>query len=1078
MKILLKLFFFCCIALNSVGAQSSENRIIGFLTDSMTQEGMIGATVMAKNEATGFTTGTVTDHSGKFILENLPIGGPYSLTFTYVGYNTLTLQGYRLAQGDVIELGEIHLNTGSETLSAVVVTYNAFRADKGRLGTAKKITSETISKIPSATRNYKDLSSLSPLTRGTNSAGSKPGQMGYMLDGVSNRRNVFGDLVGGAFPVSMAAIQEFEVATNAYDVSNGRGGGALIKAVTKSGTNDFGGSVFGYYSGNALTGVEYISDANGDRFSEADEFTSTQFGFSFSGPIIKDKLHFFVTGDFYTKKSPYTVDDFDKAGSTLEEAEKNLSITKSNMDQVVSILEGNTFQIPVPASGKQYGTITTKQITSNFLGKLDYRMNDKNLLTFRYNYHTYHNPRKRKGLLSTQYEENSYDHSVLLSLRTELSSYMFNDLKVSFADVHRPNELIFNRAPVGRVNVTSKLADGNTRSKWIYWGNQYWIPEIISERNVQIVNNLKFQVGNVRYTAGIDLYWNQIRDKLTHYQQGEFFYNSIEDLMTNTPYRYERKTPVGNLPDLYTPSIFETGIYGQMETNLTKDIEMQLGLRWDATMIPVKPTYNAVLETELGVRNDVTPFDASGIQPRLNLIWDVNGQGNDIVKIGAGRFVNQFTTQVLTMTHIDNGVDFKYVVVDATLPKFDYEDLPAADWPAFFEDFDKNVPGEAYLNELVSKGLFEEPASLVVMLDEKLKTPKTWKFNANYYHYFNDWLNVGLGFYYNRTIGNYYFENINLKDKPEFTLPLEGNREVYVPIETLEGQNQAKYDFAKKSDKFTQVLKFTNADWPNTYMAMVAEININFPESGSLNFSYTRGASKGGTRYNSGNTREYHFVGASYHNWGDAMQGYYDTDDLRNKFILAGISPTYKGFTISATVIGEQAQRFSAGMGGNKDILGVNIQDPGNNSVLPFVFDPNDPSTPEYLADGINSILTNDQTDERYKEYLRAHFGDFAAPNGGIQPMRFTGNVSVVKSIKLGGSQRIELRADIFNFFNLLNRKKGGYDEISNTNLYNNITGFDEESKQWIYQVNTNAGQSIYRVSNPYEIHVGLKYEF
>ncbi len=707
-------------------AQGTAANIRGYVVDASGVEPIVGATIQVKNESTGFFTGTVTDVSGRFLLKDLQLGGPYTVTISFVGYGTATRKGYHLSQGDLIEVGTVRLEPGETQLNEVVVTANDFKTDKARLGNATKISGQTLNRIPTATRNYNALANLSPLTRNNVAAGSKAGMTGYLLDGVSNRRNVFGDLVGGAFPVSLEAIREFEVVNNAYDVTNGRGGGAVIKAVTKSGTNEFHGSAFGYYSGDFLTGDQFIRDSQGGRTTPSGDFTISQYGVSLGGPIIKNKLHFFVTADRYSNVAPYNVENFETAGSTLAEAEKNLGITQANMDEIVRILEGPTFQVPVPSHGKQYGSIQTPNNTFNLLSRFDWQINPANQLTLRYNYHTFYNPRKIKGggLLSTQYEEKSYDHSLLLSLRSRINAKTTNDLRLSYADVKRPNQLIYNRAPVGRVAVRSVFEDGTSRNREVFWGNQYWIPEIIQEYNYQIINNTNFVAGKNTFTVGGDFLYNQLNDNLTHYQQGEFFYESIEKLRANQPYRFERKTPVGGVGGYKRPYILELGLYGQMETNLTQNLNLIAALRWDATWIPKKPNYNATLEQELGLRNNTSPFDWTGFQPRVNLTWDLTGDGNNIFKFGAGQFVSQFTTQVLTMTHIDNGVDYKTVVADTRLPGFTQEDLPVADWPNFFRDFNRYVPGEGYINELVTKGKFTEPAARVILLDKNLKKPK------------------------------------------------------------------------------------------------------------------------------------------------------------------------------------------------------------------------------------------------------------------------------------------------------------------------------------------------------------------
>ncbi len=1074
MKRFLQLTLFLLASYGTLMSQAAQNELTGVITDVDSEEELIGATVVAVNQSTGYTSGSMTDSDGRFVIRDLPLGGPYSVRITYIGYSAVEITDNFIQQGDYINLGRVPLTAG-EDLEEIVITYDAFRSDRRRLGTARQIDSRTMNRIPSPTRNYNDLAQLSPLTRGTVGAGGRRNMTNYTLDGVSNRRNVFGNLVGGAFPVSMEAIQEFEVASNDYDVTHGRGGGATVRAVTKSGTNDFEASVFGYYSGNSLTGVQFLRDPSGESFSESDDFTVGQFGFSVGGPIIEDRLHFFVAADYHTIEAPWSVEDFDRAGATLTQAEQNIGITRDAMDEIVDILEGPDFGVPIPPGGRQYGTLTNSRNTSSITTKIDYQINDRHLASLRYNYHTFHNPNKRKsgGLLSTQYEENSFDHSVLFSLRSNLSSTMTNDLRISFADIHRPNELIYPRAPVGRVRVNSEWDDGTTRSRWIFWGNQYWIPEIITETNYQLVNNLRFQSDNIRYTVGVDFLYNQVNDNLTHFQQGEFFYEDIDALRNNLPFRYERKTPIGDAGGFVRPAVLETGIYGQMQTTLFGELDATAGLRWDLTYMPVKPTFNETLYQELGVRNDVTPLDLSGIQPRLNLIWDVGGHGNDIIKFGAGRFVNQFTTQPLTMAHIDNGVDFVSIVADKNMPGFSQDDIPKADWPAFFEDFDSNIPGEEYVNDLINRGLVETPPAFVVALDENLESPKTWKFNLNYHHYFNDRIYAGVGAYYNRTVGNFYYRNINLKD-PQFNLESEGNREVYVDESTLIGNREASPDQARKSDKFLQVMQFTNTDWPNTFLAFVGEVNMRLGDDGSLSMSYTRGVSKGGIVYNSGNSREFHYVGRSYQNWGRDMRNYYDADDLKHKVVLAGISPTFKGFSVGLTLVGMQANRFTAGLGGSRDILGVDVTSPSSNTILPYIFDPNDPATPENIAQGINTVLEN--ASPEYAEYIRENIGGFAEPFGGIQPWRFETNLSISKEFTLFGSNRLELRADIFNVLNLLNREWGGFDEIYNTNIYSDVTGYNETEKRWEYNVNTNAGQKRYRVTNPYQVHLGVRY--
>lgn len=1091
MKQLFSTLFVLLLLWSGAMAQGTETQI-GGVVSSKSEGRLVGANVFVKNESTGYTTGSISDLDGRFLIQDLPVGGPYTVKISFMGFGEYVAEKIQLSQGDRINLGTIELNDNINELESVIIEPDFFSVEQDRLGEARKINSKMMNSLPSPSRNYASFAELSPLARsGTQMAGAKGSMTGLTIDGVSNRRGVFGDLSGGAFPVSMEAIEEFEVATNSYDVTAGRGGAGTIKAITKSGTNDFHASAWTYFANDALTGNKFsknglLSDQDiSENINEGNTYSTTQFGLSLSGPIIKDKLHFFLVGDYYKKNEPWASHwDYEN------KSEEDLRVKEDDLVNAINILE-NQHGIPGVVSDKlggytkQYGVASgVPQKTISFLGKLDWTINEKNSASLKYNYHSFSNPRKLigRGIFSAQYGEESYDHSFQLNLNTQVSPTQKNTLRLSTNYMLRPGEPYNGRVPVGRVFVESDFGNGNTDGDEMFWGNQYWAPEIISQRAYQLIDNYTWLLGKSRVTAGVDIYHERISDQLTHYQQGEFFYASVEDLINNTPYRYERKTPLGNAGGRVKPSIFETGIYGQIQTYLHDDVEFTAGLRWDAAFIPVKPTYNALLEQELGIRNDVAPKDLNNFQPRFNLIWDINGKGNDILKVGGGAFVSQFTTQALTMSHIDNGVSYAWPVIQVGMPYADgsgrvvtQEDLPTPNWSSYYESFD-NVPGEEYVNELVAKGILStDVPAYVVAIDENLKSPYTWKFNVGYFHKVNDWLNVGVSGYYNSTLNNSYYTNLNLKENAEFTLDNEGGRDVYVPASTLnENSTSANWLNSRKSDKFNQVTYYTSADWANTYMALVLEANMKWKD-GSVNISYTRGASKGAVQYTSGNAREYHYVGQSYQGFGDLMSRSYDMDDMKQKFLITAVSPSFHGFSISTKFSMIQSERFRASMNSRYDIAGVGTNNSSTNYMLPFIFDINDSSLPEDFRADYQELLNT--TSPEYKEYLMDNMGGIAQPFGGINPIRTSWDLSASKTFTFNNKHRVILRGDVFNVLNLMNYKWGGYHYISNTDLYD-VTGFDVATEEYQYKIRPNAGKKYYRVNNPYTVQFGLKYIF
>jgi Carboxypeptidase regulatory-like domain len=1039
--------FFTLLYSISLLAQSSGSGISGFVYDESGKPAE-SATISVKNTATGFGTTTATDKKGYFTLRDLPVG-TYNIEISSIGSQPTVLKDNVLNLGDRLVLHRITLSKGATTLSEVTVHSTSFNNSVDRLGTGTAVTGRAIQKIPLVSRNYTDLMVLSPLANGASLAGAKAGGTGYMLDGVSNRRAHFSGISDAQFSISSETIREFEVSTNSYDVTNGRGSGGVVKAITKSGTNKLAGSTWGYYGANSLAANK---DVNGNHL--INNYKIGQWGGLLSGPIIKDKVHFLISYDQYENTIPFRAYDFNFSGPNQAQAEKNLGITKANLDQIVSIMEK---QFGFPAS-QQYGTISITQKTQNAFAKFDWNINKKNLLTLKYNYLHFVDPNKLKGsgLLTTQYTGVEIDNAVMLGLRTEFNPKLTNDLKLNFSTYRKFLHFVNNHVPEGFVNVNSTFADGSTGNTTVAFGDQNWVPERDASDVIQIIDNLRYNVGNLHFVFGTDNNINHITDRLSHDQQGQFYYNSIADMAANNPYRFNRKIALnGSNPAISVPLI-ELGLFAQMETNLRPNLNLTVGLRWDGQIIGSPPTYNAQLQQDLGINTHVVPFDAKNIQPRANLIWDVHGNGQDIVKVGAGLFASELTTQPITFAHIDNGVDFRQIDIR--------QNVPIPDWQAYQKDFTK-VPGVEYYNSLTTK----QPAT-VLAIDKHLKNPLTFKTNGSYYHYFNNWLRMGANIYFDNTWDNFYLYDLNLKRTPEFVTN-EG-REIYVPASTLTAtgtNSQPILANSRISANYNQVRYFTNTTWSSKYFGVMVEASAQIGKDGYFSLSYAKGKATGTPPYDNGDPRNANFgVGSSYWTYASYGKNWYSDGDQPNKLVALLLSPTFYGFSISSSFQAFQNARYSAYV--NKDVIGE-----GNDGTdLAYIYDPNNPATPAGLVAGMNTLLQ--KTSPQYRKFLTQNFGKFAPYNGGLMPWRTQWNLSAAYDLKLSGTHKLTFRADIFNVLNLLHYSWGGYTQIINTNPYN-LAGFDQASHSFTYTVNTNAG-TAQRTAAYYSVQFGARYSF
>lgn len=1051
MKLQLIYKTFLCLLLAAIFAidgfcQSAGSGISGFVYADNTQPAD-GATISVKNSATGFSAVAITNKKGYFLLSDLPVGN-YTIEISSVNYQTQVLKDNQLNLGDRLVLHKIVLGKISAQLAEVKVTSNSFNNSVNRLGTATAVSGRAIQKIPLASRNYTDLMVLSPLANGASLAGAKAGGTGYMLDGVSNRRATFGGLSDAAFSISSETIREFEVSTNSYDVTNGRGSGGVVKAITKSGTNTLSGAAWSYYGANSLAAKK---DVNGNKLTS--KYKIFQAGAYLSGPIIKDKVHFLISYDQYQNTIPFRAYDFTYSGATQAQAEKNLGITKANLDQIVGIMEN---QFGFPAS-PQYGTIDIVQTTKNAFAKFDWNINKKNLLTLKYNYLHFVDPNKIKGagLLTTQYTGTEIDNAVMLGLRTEFSNSLTNDLRLSFSTYRKFLSYLNNHVPEGFVTVASTFSDGTAGNTTVAFGNQNWVPERDASDVIQIVDNLRYKVGNLNFVFGTDNNINHVTDRLSHDQQGQFYYATIADMANNNPYRFNRKIPLnGSNPAISVP-LLELGLFAQMETNLKPNLNLSLGLRWDATIIGSKPTRNTLLEQDLGVRTDIVPFDAKNVQPRVNLIWDVNNNGKDVVKFGAGLFASEFTTQPITFSHIDNGVDFRQIDIR--------QNVPVPDWQAYQKDFTK-VPGVDYYNTLTTK----QPATVLV-LDKHLKNPLTFKTSLSYYHYFNRWLRAGANLYFDNTWDNFYLYDLNLKHTAEFKTN-EG-REVYVPAATIPANISTTLPIVNSriSANFNQVRYFTNTSWSSKYRGVVVEGSAQLGRDGFFSLSYAKGKATGTPPYDNGDPRNANFsVASSYQDYAAYGRNYYSDGDQPNKIVALLLSPAFYGFSISSSFQAYQAGRYSAYV--NRDIIGE-----GNDGTdLAYIYDPGKTTTPAAIVADMQTLLKT--TSPEFRKFLEENMGKFAAYNGAIMPWRTQWNISAAYDLKVYKTHKVTLRADIFNLLNLVNYKWGGYGQIINTNLYN-VNGFDPVSNSYIYKVNANAGTKI-KTASYYSVQFGLRYSF
>ena len=360
-----------------VNAQVTTSAMSGVVTDS--NEALIGATVQAVHTPSGTKYNAVTNMDGRYSMQGMRTGGPYTVTVTYVGYQPKVYEQVILQLGETYNL-DVLMDMSTSQLGEVVVIGTNTKFTTEKTGASTNITNAQITSLPSVTRSITDITRLSPYGgNGMSFAGTDGRTANFTVDG-ANFNNNFGlseSLPGGGNPISLEAIEEMQVVISPYDVrqTNFIGGG--VNAITKSGTNLFRGSAYFYHRNENLRG-DAVNHEQIGQAREKDRVST--YGFTASGPIVKDKLFFFVNGEM-TKK-PTIVNRWVASVHGDGDAEHYVSRTLLSDLQRVSDFVREKY-------GYNTGSFTHFPADENnykILARLDWNITEMHHLALRYNY--------------------------------------------------------------------------------------------------------------------------------------------------------------------------------------------------------------------------------------------------------------------------------------------------------------------------------------------------------------------------------------------------------------------------------------------------------------------------------------------------------------------------------------------------------------------------------------------------------------------------------------------------------------------------------------------------------------------
>lgn len=654
-----------CLCSMSLLAQVTTSGMNGLVKGG--DEPLIGAAVQAVHTPSGTTYKTVTNRDGRFSLQGMRTGGPYTVAISYIGFQRVTFEGIDLALGDNYVLNAtLAEKSGQLGEATVIATKSKFSGTK--TGASTNISSRQLSSIPSLSRSLSDFTKLSPYAGTNNSFGGMDGRMNNITIDGANFNNNFGlsstSMPGGGSPISLDAIEELQVNIAPYDVRQANFIGAGINAITKSGTNTYRGTAYAYWRSQHLRGNRIDGVDLGERPQEQKH----TYGFSLGGPIVKNKLFFFVNGEYERAPKPifkWRVSD-DGVGS---EQDYLTRVTASDMEAFAGILRNQYGYDPGSYTDYAAGTFTSKVLT-----RVDWNINTKNKLTVRYNYtkNKYTNPTSQSmpgtytshghySVASLPFRNSCYDmnnlvHSLTGELNSNFGGRMSNQVLATFTAIK--DERGSDSSPFPLVDI---LKDGDMFMTAGY--ELYTYNNATNNKIWTLTDNFTYNLDKHVLTAGLSYEHQYVSNSFMGCGLGYYRYNSLDDFKNGAaPALYSLTYGYGGVDKPKAELSFgQYSAYLQDVWNVTPYLKVTAGLRLDI------PTYlndlqenKAVSAMTFGGGTKINtakwPNTAVLFSPRAGFNWDILGDSRLKLRGGTGIFTGRMPFVFFTNMPTNSGM--------------------------------------------------------------------------------------------------------------------------------------------------------------------------------------------------------------------------------------------------------------------------------------------------------------------------------------------------------------------------------------------------------------------------------------
>jgi len=1062
-------FFVALIASISLMAQVTTSSISGKITDN-NKLSLAGATVVATHVPSGAQYYSVADANGNYRLLNIRPGGPYRLEFRMVGFQTAIENNVSTTLGET-KILNVRMSEENIGLNEVVIAAEAVSngMDSDRAGATTTVNSEQIATLPTITRSLNDILALTPQAANTSNGlaigGGNYRQSYVTVDGAAfnNAFGIGGNLPAGGSPISLDALEAMTINITPFDVRHSGFTGGAINAVTKSGTNQWHVSVYDYFTNDGLIGTKYgKADELGnfpDNLKLSKSLDNTA-GISVGGPIVKDKLFFFVNFEYQSDVDPGQT-------SFARESEEDVygggtqynRPTVAKMEEISNYLQ-NTYNYN-PGRYQNYSASTPDY---KLLARLDWNAGANDKINLRYslvkNKYSTAPSSSINPLASSVYNRNTYGRTSEYALYFESSRYFQeqnfssiaaewnhsflsgrgnNMLRATYSRQFEPRSFVGDLFPT--VDILESLEDGTPAVYTSFGPDPFTYGNLREVSTAVVTDELTYLTGVHNFTFGLQYEFDNTKNGFMQGGAGYYVYNSWEDFVNNANPRAFAITYGNNAnhEQVYPSFNYMQGsAYLQDEMTLSENFRLTAGIRfevpwypsiaeyntnneflngWDETLEDGTTVHHAIADGEgntmYGMSTADMPKARVNYSPRLGFNWDLAGNRKYILRGGTGLYTGRLPfVWIVSAVGNSNCLQNQYINSNEETQISFYSN-----------------PNDIINNnsDLLLTGDLPAPQSTTIM-DKNLRMPQTWKSSLAFDATLPGNIKATVEGIYNKDITSVAVTKLGIvEDENEFQLPGEPGPRMHWVSEGITNSLR----------KAVTPYYITNTPNNGYYYSVMGQLSKRFDFGLDLMAAYTYAEGKNvtdgiGDQVTSAfNTNAFGVHGSNSHELG------YSSYVTPNRLLfnlgwtwavgqrtLETIGLYYEGFN-HCYVGGYSYTRYSYTMTSN-----VN-GDGGSNSLIyiPTESDLADmPFTSEENKAAYNDFIKADK-------YLSANRGQYAERGAVVAPWRHTFNAKYERTYKFKNGMSYSIGVDVKNIANLIWRGWGNMQRLSSGDI-------------------------------------------